>query len=181
MATVDQGGLAAVQQDRDRILAELLDRQLISDVMLRFGRGLDLHDWDLYRSTMMPELDVDFFDLTGRPPTRTTNAAFARFAEACLQPLVVQHQYSNFTIDIDSDDANGIFYHVCRHRRLNRHGDDHYTQYGWYENSFHRTENGWKISQLTHKFQWCDGNPGLIDLTTPEFGAAATEIWGGGA
>jgi hypothetical protein len=25
----------------------LWDRQEISDAMLRFGRGLDLHDWDL--------------------------------------------------------------------------------------------------------------------------------------
>ncbi len=30
----------------------LWDRQEISDVMLRFGRALDLHDWDLYASTL---------------------------------------------------------------------------------------------------------------------------------
>jgi hypothetical protein len=35
--------------------------------MLRFGRGLDLHDWDLYASTLHDPLEVDFFDLTGRP------------------------------------------------------------------------------------------------------------------
>ncbi len=30
----------------------LWDRQEISDVMPRFGRALDLHDWDLYASTL---------------------------------------------------------------------------------------------------------------------------------
>ena len=33
----------------DEIVRELWDRQQISDVMLRFGRGLDLHDWDMTR------------------------------------------------------------------------------------------------------------------------------------
>jgi hypothetical protein len=45
----------------------LWDRQEISDVMPRFGRALDLHDWDLYASTPDDPFEVDFFDLTGRP------------------------------------------------------------------------------------------------------------------
>jgi hypothetical protein len=31
----------------DEMIRELYDRQQISDVMLRFGRGLDLHDWEI--------------------------------------------------------------------------------------------------------------------------------------
>jgi hypothetical protein len=34
------------------MVRQLWDRQQISDVMLRFGRGLDLHDWDLYAATL---------------------------------------------------------------------------------------------------------------------------------
>ena len=52
----------------DEIVRELWDRQQISDVMLRFGRGLDLHDWDMYAATLTDPFEVDFFDLTGRPP-----------------------------------------------------------------------------------------------------------------
>ena len=36
----------------------LWDRQEISDVMLRFGRGLDLHDWDLYAATLHDPFEV---------------------------------------------------------------------------------------------------------------------------
>ena len=31
------------------MVRQLWDRQQISDVMLRFGRGLDLHDWTCTR------------------------------------------------------------------------------------------------------------------------------------
>lgn len=52
----------------EEMVHELWDRQQISDVMLRFGRGLDLHDWDLYAATLTDPFEVDFFDLTGRAP-----------------------------------------------------------------------------------------------------------------
>lgn len=161
---------------RDAV-AEILDRQRISEVMLRFGRALDLHDWDLYAATLCDEFEVDFFDLTGAPPAMTTPAAWAQFAKAALQKLTVMHQYSNFHITLHGDTADGVFYHISRHRFPNRHGDDHYTQYGWYENSFRRTADGWKISQLTHKFQWCDGNPLLIDPSDPDMIAASAAVF----
>ena len=170
--------MTAVVPDRETMIQELWDRQQISDVMLRFGRGLDVHDWDLYASTLADPIEVDFFDLTGRPPTTTTPEVWARFASACLERLVVQHQYSNFHITVRGDEADGVFYMVSRHRLPNRHGDDHYTQYGWYENQFRREPDGWKISKLKHTFQWCDGNPMLIDFTDPEWQAAAAEVFG---
>jgi hypothetical protein len=165
--------------DTDQMVRELYDRQLITDVMLRFGRGLDLHDWDLYATTLADPFEVNFFDLTGRQPAVTTPAVWARFASACLERLTVHHQYSNFHIDLHGDDADGVFYYVARHRLAEtRHGDDQYTQYGWYENSFHRGADGWKISKLKHGFQWCDGNPTLIDASDPDWQKAAAAVFG---
>jgi hypothetical protein len=169
----------AIDFDQAAIVSEMWDRAQISDVMHRFGRGLDLHDWDLYASTLMDPFEVDFFDLTGLPPTITTPAVWAEFASACLERLIVMHQYSNFAIEVDGDGATGVFYHVSRHRYPNRHGDDHYTQYGWYENQFRRQPDGWKISSLRHKFQWCDGNPTLIDQSDPDWQTAARAVFGG--
>jgi SnoaL-like domain len=160
------------------IVRELLDRQQISDVMLQFGRGLDLHDWELYAATLTDPFEVDFFDLTGQPPATTTPQTWARFASACLQRLTVMHQYSNFSINVRGDEADGVFYHVSRHRLPNLQGDDHYTQYGWYENSFSRTASGWKICKLKHCFQWCDGNPTLIDVSDPAWQEAAAAVFG---
>jgi hypothetical protein len=142
------------------MVRELWDRQQITDVMLRFGRGLDLHDWDMYAATLTDPFEVDFFDLTGRPPAVTTPKVWADFARACQ--------------------ARGVFYHVSRHRRPNRFGADDYTQYGWYENSFRRTAEGWKISRLKHTFLWCDGNPTLIDTSDPAWAQAAAAVFGAG-
>lgn len=162
----------------DQIVQELWDRHQIGDVMLRFGRGLDLHDWEMYAGTLADTFEVDFFDLTGRQPTTTTPALWARFASACLERLTVHHQYSNFHIDVRGDEADGVFYYVARHRLPNKHGGDQYTQYGWYENSFHRMDDGWKITKLKHGFQWCDGNPTLIDLSDPDWQVAAAAVFG---
>lgn len=162
----------------ERILHELWDRNEITNVMLRFGRGLDMHDWDMYAATLADEFEVDFYDLTGMVPAVTTPAIWTKFASACLERLTVMHQYSNFHMNIDGDKADGVFYHVSRHRLPNRHGDDHYTQYGWYENRFERTALGWKITHLKHGFQWCDGNPNLIDSSDPDWQAAAAAVFG---
>ena len=93
----------------DDMVRELWDRQQISDVMLRFGRGLDLHDWDMYAATLTDPFEVDFFDLTGRAPATTTPQIWARFASACLERLIVMHQYSNFHINLHGDRADGSF------------------------------------------------------------------------
>lgn len=162
------------------MVREMWDRQQISDVVLRFGRGLDAHDWDLYASTLDDPVHVDFRDLTGRAPVTTTPAKFAAFARESLKRLAVLHQYSNFHIDVDGDRASGVFYHVSRHRLPTRNGGDEYNQYGWYENRFRRDRAGtWRITHLKHGFQWADGNPTLIDVSDPAWQAAATEVFGG--
>jgi hypothetical protein len=173
--------MTATPKTTEEMVRIMWDRQQISDVMLRFGRGLDLHDWDLYASTLTDPFEVNFFDLTGRPPAITTPKVWARFASACLERLMVMHQYSNFHIELRGDEATGVFYHVSRHRFPSRTGGDQYTQYGWYENSFRRTAGdggGWKISHLKHCFQWCDGNPTLIDLSDPAWQEAAAAVFG---
>jgi hypothetical protein len=113
-----------------------------------------------------------------RPPTTTTPQVWAEFASACLERLQVLHHYSNFHIELHGDTADGVFYHQSRHKLPNKFGEDTYYQYGWYENSFGRFEDGWKITKLKHTFQWCDGNPTLIDVSDPDWQAAAAAVFG---
>ena len=49
----------------DDMVRELWDRQQISDVMLRFGRGLDLHDWDMYAATLTDPAPTAFLEKFG--------------------------------------------------------------------------------------------------------------------
>ena len=156
----------------------LWDKLAISEVMNAFGRALDLHDWALYESCLCPEFDVDFERLTGRAPVKTTAALFARFAEAALAPLTVHHQYSNNAITVNGDTATGLTYMVARHFSPTDNAWN--TQYGWYENTFVRSDSkwGWQISHLKHDYQWTSGTPDLIDLSSVEAQQIVEEIFG---
>ena len=47
----------------------LWDKQEIQETKLRFGRALDLHDWELYQTCFVDPFEVDMSDFIGRAPT----------------------------------------------------------------------------------------------------------------
>lgn len=161
-------------------LALLWDRTAIHDVMLRFGRALDTHDWPLYRSCFQDEIEVDFEDLTGMKARRVTADLWTDFARAALSPLKVHHTYANHLITVTGDEAEGVLYHNSRHRRATDRGSDTNYQFGWYENRYRRAGDGWLISRLCHRIHWIDGNDRLLDHSAdPEFGRLAALVFGG--
>ncbi len=106
-------------------MIELMDRQRITDVMLRFGRGLDLHDWDMYASTLADPFEVDFFDLTG--PGALGHHASSVGPSSPREPATTGRDAPilEFPHRRARRRRGGVFYHVSRHRLPNRHGDDH--------------------------------------------------------
>ncbi len=156
----------------------LWDKLAISELMNAFGRALDLHDWELYERCMCDSFEVDFERLTGFAPVMTTAAQWAKFAAAALDPLVVHHQYSNHSIKVKGDEATGITYMVARHLAPGEQAWN--TQYGWYENTYQRTDSdfGWKISRLRHDYQWTSGTPQIIDLDNEAAQEAMRGVFG---
>ena len=163
------------------LLRELWDRTEIDQLMLRFGRALDLHDWPMYRATFTDRIDVDFRDLTGQPPSTVDADLWTDFARLILTPVTVLHQYSNHVIHIDGDGATSILYHVSRHHRANDRGASENVQYGWYDNGYTRTPQGWRISRLKHCFQWVEGNDRLLENSDPEFADVSRRVFARGA
>jgi hypothetical protein len=154
-------------------LTEMIDSRAIEHVMLDFGRALDTGDWTLYRSTFLDRIRVDFERLTGFGEIDVDADEWTEFARLILSPVRRHHQYSNFRATITGDEATALTYMVARHMRLTDRGSSENTQYGWYENSFTRTDAGWKISRLSHQFQWISGNDAMFDLNEP---ALATQM-----
>lgn len=150
--------------DKTRVL---WDRAEIEQVMLDFGRGLDLGDWALYRSCFAARVRVDFERMTGFPEIEIDADAWTRFAELALSQVRRHHQYSNFSARINGDQATAITYMVARHFRMTDRGASDNTQYGWYENGFVKVEGQWKIVWLSHQFAWVSGNDALFDFTEP--------------
>lgn len=164
-----------MSDDRLEILWQ--ERQ-IRGVMTRFGAALDGHDWDGYRRCLADRLTVDYSDATGLPPTEVDADDWVAFVRACVEPLATVHRYTNYAIELDGDTAHARFAHVSRHRRPNRQGADQHTQYGTYEVAFACDGEDWLIARLRHRAEWCDGNPAVVDSTTPAWRAAAERVFG---
>jgi len=158
----------------------LWNEREINRLMLQFGRSLDTQDWPRYEACFLSEFDLDFRDLTGAAPTRVLASLWVEFARVVLKPLKAHHQYSNHAITFHGDsEASSVQYHVSHHFKPTARGASTNYQYGWYENEFRRTADGWRISRLCHKFQWVDGNDSLLAITDPEAVAIAARVFGG--
>jgi hypothetical protein len=164
--------------DAARKLELLWDKLAVEDVMLRFGRALDLHDWAMYRETLLDEIEVDFQSLTGQPPVRVTADLWTRFAQVALEPLRTLHQYSNHRVSVRGERATSVLYMEARHHLPGAHGSPYLTQLGWYENEFVRSGGHWKIAKLRQHLQWTTGNAALIDFANPELQQVFAQVFG---
>jgi hypothetical protein len=157
-----------------QMLETLWAKSQIEQVMLNFGRALDMGDWRLYRSCFTDRIQVDFQRLTGQPEVTVDADLWTRFAEIILTPVRRHHQYSNMSVTLDGDRAKAIIYMVASHWKSTDTGAAEYVQNGWYENSFQRFDGVWKMTRLVHTYQWISGNGGLFDFSDP----ALVEIMG---
>ena len=153
---------------RDQMIDILWTKAEIEQVMLNFGRALDLGDWKLYRRCFGDKLQVDFERLTGQPEVTVDADLWTHFAEIILSPVRRHHQYSNFSATLDGDHARATIYMVASHWKPTDGGASEYIQNGWYENSFQRIGGQWKITRLKHTFQWITGNGALFDFSDPK-------------
>ena len=168
---------ASVRPSQSQMLELLWTRSEIEQVMLNFGRALDLGDWPLYRSCFADRFRVDFERLTGRPEVYVDADLWTHFAELILSPVRRLHQYSNFSVTIEGERADAVIYMVARHWKPVDSGAPEYTQNGWYENSFSRISGQWKITRLKHTYQWVSGNGGLFDFSDPELARVMGQVF----
>ncbi len=159
---------APARLSHEQMIEVLWTRSEIEQVMLNFGRALDLGDWPLYRSCFADRFRVNFERLTGQPEVFVDADLWTHFAKVILSPVRRLHQYSNFSVRVDGDRADAVIYMVARHWKAVDSGAAEYTQNGWYENSFARIDGRWKITRLLHTYQWVSGNGGLFDFSDPE-------------
>jgi len=168
---------APVRLSHEQMIEALWTRSEIEQVMLNFGRALDVGDWPLYRSCFADRFRVNFERLTGQPEVFVDADLWTHFAKVILSPVRRLHQYSNFSVRVDGDRADAVIYMVARHWKAVDSGAAEYTQNGWYENSFARIDGRWKITRLLHTYQWVSGNGGLFDFSDPELQEVMAKVF----
>lgn len=152
----------------DAQLLSLLDRSAISDVVIRFAQAFDMHDWALLRSCLMTEIETDYSDFRGEPPTVVLADDYVASRERTLSDVKTLHLSTNHQITIEDDHAICVS-HAVIYRFLPELQDNNtYDTYGYYTHELKRTTAGWKISKIKQSVFWNNGNPAVHGAKRPQ-------------
>ncbi|GLR67103.1 hypothetical protein GCM10010909_17840 [Acidocella aquatica] len=123
----------------ERKLCELIDRQDIWSVLLRYGRGLDRLDRDLIRSCYHDNAVDDHHVFVG------TSDAFIdwAFENSRAFNMVHHHGVNNHTCELDGDDAYAETYYTYIGANVQ---PPHLLSIGRYIDHFQRRDGVWKIA-----------------------------------
>ncbi len=164
---------------RDDALQTLLDRQAISDTVIRYATGIDMRDWEAYRSCFTDEVDIDFTSWGGGEPQTMRGDDWAAGVRAGLSGFsATQHISTNHVITLAGDDATCVSYMQAQHYLPNAEGDNTLTLGGYYTNTLVRTDDGWRIRRCQLTVTWTTGNKHIFVLARERF--AAMEAGRGG-
>ena len=142
----------------------LLDRAEISDTVIRYATGIDMRDWQAYRSCFTDEVDLDFTSWSGGSPVRLTAGEWTEAVQRGLSGFrATQHISSNHVISVDGDEATCVSYVQAQHYLPTESGSNCFTLGGFYTNGLVRTPQGWKIHKCKLTVTWSDGNRGLFE------------------
>ncbi|MEM1435073.1 MAG: nuclear transport factor 2 family protein [Pseudomonadota bacterium] len=129
--------------DEQNALQQVLDRQALQDVMLRYAAGVDERDRDLYRSCFAEDVEVLDF---GSAPVHGIDAWVDFVWEALKAYGPTQHMLGPQYAEIDGDhartrsDVQALHYMADAPQRT-------LTLWATYETEMRRTADGWKISR----------------------------------
>jgi hypothetical protein len=118
---------------------EVLDRQLIWDGLLRYTRGADRLDRDLFVSAFHPDAVIDTGTFKGNPKE------YADFVLSVHreQQAATYHSMSNFWCEIAGDTAYTETY--VTYYAVNRQGETDMFNLGRYIDQFEKRDGNWAI------------------------------------
>lgn len=134
----------------------LVDRALISDLLVEFARSLDERDWDANSALYVADgvfSAGDLFTLRGHEQLRLTgtDAGLGRYTGTW-------HLSANHAIEISGDNARTRSYLLGVHMVSEdtfRHADGA----GWYDCTLRRTPDGWRFVTVRVHEVWHAGEP----------------------
>jgi ketosteroid isomerase-like protein len=131
----------------------LVDRALISDLLIDFARRVDSHDQAGYAANFTPDavLDMPFGLFEGRDKIAAMRGP--------APPMGTHHLSTNHMIELDGDLASSRTYLQATH--IADVSDPHkfWQAGGWYDCEFARTSEGWKFTRVKLTVRWAGGDP----------------------
>ena len=135
-------------------LEELLDRQDILDCLIRFSRGMDRFDRELFLSAFHSDAVVAAGPFVGGP------VALYDWASKLHEQgqSSTHHNLLNYTCDLDGDVAHTETYYLF----VGRNRDEtNWVAGGRYIDRLERRDGSWKIALRTNAIEWSGMVPTL--------------------
>lgn len=146
-------------------LREMIDRQDISDTIMKYATGIDRRNWPLYRSIFADEVEFDFSSFSGTPGTKMKADDWVANVSSLQDGFdATQHVLTNFVYDISGDVAVVDVYMKAEHFLTNSEGDNSVALGGFYTHELRRGEEGWKIHKCKLTVTWNRGNRALYQM-----------------
>ncbi len=130
----------------------------IQGLIARFANSFDLKDWDGLQSCFTDNILTDYSDLRGTPPETVRAADYVASRRSSLENLKLHHLGGNHEITFE-DEHNA----ACRTSMViwRKSETDEFTTHCIYTFKLTKTKSDWKISGITQKVFWSDGNSSL--------------------
>ncbi len=141
-------------------LQQVMDRQTIVDLVVRWAMALDAKDWDAARACLADEVEADYGDLRGTAE-RMPAEAFVALRREALGPLRTHHLSTNHLVQLEGDEA------TCRsafliHRLDPRQPEPNtFDTLGHYEHGLRRIGGAWRIVKVRQQVAWNRGNASI--------------------
>ena len=146
-------------------LNTILDKQDITESILRYASGIDMRDWALYRECFTDELEVDFSAWNGGAPSTVSADQWVAGVRATLSGFeATQHTLTNFVIDVRGDEATAVVHMSAQHYLPNDKGDSTLLIGGYYTHELVRAATDWKIRKARLTVTWTTGNRHVFSL-----------------
>lgn len=142
-------------QETDRSLDE------IARIISRFANSFDLKDWQALEDLLTERLEVDYSDLRGERTTLSRRDYVAKRRNA-LESLDTHHLLSNAEIELSGDSATCRISGLIQRRRGERFFHSHVV----YLFRLERRAHSWRISAITQKVLWNEGDSNIHTGTT---------------
>jgi hypothetical protein len=139
----------------DLAVRDLLDKQAIREVLLRYCRGIDRVDGELIRSVYHDDAVEDHGAFAGKTPDEFVGYA----TERSHVFSATSHYVTNQLIELDGDVASSEAYFLVVHRG-ERDGEAYdVVAGGRYVDRFERRNGEWKIARRTVVHDWSRVDP----------------------
>jgi SnoaL-like domain len=130
----------------------LVDRAQISDLLIEYARCVDAADFEALTALFAEGGALVL------PFARLEREQIAPGSVQALGPYwKTHHMGTNYAIEVDGDRAKSHSYlqavHIHSESNLGAHGD----LGGWYDNTYVRTEEGWRFEIVSLTFAWTSG------------------------